>query len=57
MRENGSSGKLRPTLAMQASVANPLWNLRDLYGRVTNWDAERQKIARYRRLADRLRKG
>jgi hypothetical protein len=36
MRENGNSGKLRPTPAMQAGIVESLWTFEDLFNVVMN---------------------
>ena len=55
LREPGKSGRLRLPPAMECGLVDRLWKLDDLYDAVTEYDRERESLARYKRLAERLR--
>lgn len=55
MRENGNSGRYRPTPAMQAGLTDRLWSIEDLFDAVSEAERERQFDERYAKLAKRLR--
>ena len=57
LRAKGTSGKLRPTPAMQAGLVDSLWSMGDLYDTVMAAEKERQSDERYARLAERLSDG
>lgn len=57
MREPGNSGKLRVPPAMAVGLVDELWALEDLYDAVAAHDREQKSMAKYKSLADKLRKG
>lgn len=55
LRENGKSGRLRPTPAMAAGVVDTLWDMDHLYDAVMEMEERRVRVERYERLMNRLR--
>lgn len=55
LRENGKSGKLRPSPAMQAGLTQTLWSMDDLYEQVMQLEEQRKRDEKYRRLMEKLR--
>ena len=55
LREKGTSGKRLPTPAMQVGLVDRLWTFEDLFEAVTEQERERVSMARYKRLAEKLR--
>ena len=56
LREKGKSGRLQPTPAMQAGLTDTLWSFENLYDNVMAFDRDRKTMAKYRKLADRLKR-
>ena len=54
LRENGNSGKLRPTPAVQTRLADRQWKLEDLFDEVNRHAKLQKAIAGYRRLAEKI---
>lgn len=54
LRENGSSGRYRPTPAMQAGLCDTLWSFENLFDAVTTFDRERKQMAKTSKLAGRI---
>ena len=53
-RENGNSGRLRPSPAVMAGITDHVWSIDDLFDNVIGLEQDRLASERYAKLRSRL---